>query len=374
MTTNPVRRPAGIPTGGQFAPMNRPEASGQALVDDDALGTIGSASDPTPTLTSDPALAHLDESARRFAGHIGYDYAALDAVDEHHGLTAVPGTIGLVTYDDGKHFIVVGTRPDGYAYLPLGTDVFTPAELEAAIAKVVPAGLDREGRPDGQPGEIDATPRERPAQRYSHASAVREGQRSPWGTIDHVSHWDVGITNVGTSGHGGVKLSPGRNRAVHEAWRRPGGWYEEDCEWAIVAVTFPECYSPEHAALGKQMARDWFPDEYETVTGEQIKPGESYIRDKDEFATEHATDLVTTAALVAAPGTVERIVRDDGVTGGLRLVSAEQQMVKVWARIGGRDSTSRQSRAFLVPASDYATRGRFGFVIADPAKYEEVAP
>ena len=33
--SNQSRRPAGIPTGGQFAPANRPEASGQALVDDE---------------------------------------------------------------------------------------------------------------------------------------------------------------------------------------------------------------------------------------------------------------------------------------------------------------------------------------------------
>ena len=380
-----ARRPAGTPVGGQFAPMNRPEATGINLVDDDspenvdiAAPATGRAAHPRHALTSDPALARLDEAGRRLAEHLGYDYAALDAVDEHHGLTTSPSTLGLVTYDEGKHFFVVGTSATGHGVLPFGPQVFTPAELEAEIAKTIPAGLDREGQPEGQPGasgrgEIDAAPRERPPQRYSHASAIREGQRSPWGTIDYVSHWDVGITNVGTAGHGGVKLSPGRNRVVHPAWRRPGGWYEEDCEWAIVAVTFPECYSPEHAATARTTARDWFPDEYEVVTGEQIRPGESHVRDQRTFFAEHANDWVTTAALAADPGTVERIVRDDGVTGGLRLVQAEQKMVKVWARVGGRHATGPETRAFLVPASDYATRGRFGFIV-DPDHYEEVAP
>ena len=47
MTTNRARRPAGIPTGGQFAPVTRPEASGGGLVDDDALPTMAELPDGT---------------------------------------------------------------------------------------------------------------------------------------------------------------------------------------------------------------------------------------------------------------------------------------------------------------------------------------
>ena len=154
------RRPAGTPVGGQFAPTNRPEASDVQLVDDDTVGDTGPESgderdhretmpgcigadyavDEHHALTSDPALARLDQSARRLAEHLGYDYAALDAVDEHHGLTTAPGAIGLVTYDDGEHFIVVGTSVTGHGVLPFGPQVFTPNELEAEIAKASPPG------------------------------------------------------------------------------------------------------------------------------------------------------------------------------------------------------------------------------------------
>ena len=470
-----ARRPPGTPVGGQFAPMHRPYASGIELVDDDlvveAVRAPADQSNRTTsrrrTLTADPALARLDDAGRRLAKHLGYDYADIDAVDEHHGCTTEPSTLGFVTYDEGGHFFPVGTSAIGRGVLPFGPKVFTPDELEAEIAKVIPpdetsgrgrtltadpkiARLDEAGRrlaehlgydyadidtahdhperanerstlgiiaasggsfiigatgPDGRAfmpfsttiftaDELEAAiaervrpqvPTPKPAvpppvtpKRYSHASAVREGQRSPWGTIDYVSHWDVGITNVGTAGHGGVKLSPGRNRDVHPAWRRPGGWYEEDCEWAIVAVTFPECYTPEHVATARTTARNWFPDEYEVVTGEQVLPGDSLVRDEQLFTAEHASDLVTTAALAADPGTVERFLRDDGDTE-MRFVQAEQAMVKVWARVGGRHASDDQTedgpatRAFLVPKSDYATRGRFGFVV-DPGKYEEVAP
>lgn len=370
-----ARRPAGTPVGGQFAPTNRPAASGVELVDDDLVEIADPASgvaagpraQAAHALTTDPAIARLDEAGRRLAEHLGYDYADIDAVDEHHGLTTEKNTLGFVTYDEGKHFFVVGTSATGHGVLPFGPQVFSPGELEDEITKAIPSSPDT-----GAAAATAPAPASRPS-RYSHASAVREGQRSPWGTIDYVSHWDVGITNVGTAGHGGVKLSPGRNRQVHEVWRRPGGWYEEDCEWAIVAVTFPECYSPEHVATARKTARNWFPDEYEVVTGETVKPGESYVRDEQLFYAEHADDWVTTAALAADPGTVERIVRDDGVTGGLRLIPAEQAMVKVWARVGGRRASAPETRAFLVPAADYATRGRFGFVL-DPDKYKEVAP
>jgi len=348
------RRPAGTPVGGQFAPTNRPRAGDLGLVDADC------SFDRYPT--TGPALEGLDEGGRRLAEHLGYDYAPIDAVDKHHGLTTEPGTIGLISHDGGEHFIVVGTSTEGHVVLPFGTDVFTPDELESEIA----GRVDAPGRRAGQRTVS-------PPQRYQQANTVREGSRSPWGVVDEASSRAVGITDVGTPGHGGVKLSAERNRAVHPAWRRPGGWYEEDCEWAIVAMTFPECYSPEHAAFAKQTARSYFPDAYEVVTGERIKPGESYVRDQDTFFAEHADDWVTTSALAVDPGTVERIVRDDGVTGGLRLMPAEQPMVKVWARVGGRRSTAPETRAFLVPKTEYETRGRFGFVL-DPDKYEEVAP
>ena len=379
------RRPAGTPIGGQFAPTNRPEAKGIELVDDELVEVASTApaveaQQPRRRLTTDPVLARLDDAGRRLAAHLGYYYAGIDAVEEHHGLITNPSTLGFVTYDAGRHFFPVGTSATGHAVLPLGPQVFTPDELEAEIAKVTPP----QKTPSEQPrvpsagdarSKAEVASKGRPQPRYSHASDIREGQRSPWGTIDYVSRRAVGITDVGTSGHGGVKLSSERNRAVHPAWRRPGGWYEEDCEWAIVAVTFPECYPPEQVKVAWSELRHWFPDEYEAVTGTKIAPGESYIRDEQAFFAEHANDWITTAAIaVDEPKLVELTIQNDTADGPPHRVRAEQQMVKVWVRVGGRTaSASAETRAFLVPADEYASRGRFGFVV-DPDKYEEVVP
>jgi len=66
-----------------------------------------------------------------------------------------------------------------------------------------------------------------------------EGKRSPWGRIQHAYTVAPGIFLASTSGHDGVKLDRERNALVDPLWRKPGGWYEGDCEWAIVALTFP---------------------------------------------------------------------------------------------------------------------------------------
>lgn len=265
-----ARRPAGTPVGGQFAPINRPEATGSALLDDsDVL---------CPTEPVQLSFGFIEPLATQCAP-------------------------------------AVESSPQAYGVSPT-TD--------------------------------------KPTKHYRQANTLRHGSQTPWGAVDSYSHWDVGITEFGTPGHGGIKLSAERNKDVHEAWRRDGGWYEEDCEWAIIPLTFPECYPPERVSVAREVARDWLPDEYETVTGEQIQPGESYIRDEQLFSAAHEQDWVSTGGLSVEPM--------DGVP-----------MVKVWARVGGRESGSTEARAFLVPESDYKTRERFGFVV-DPNKYEEVEP
>ena len=67
-----------------------------------------------------------------------------------------------------------------------------------------------------------------------------EGKSSPWGRIQNAYTVADGIFLVSTAGHGGAKLDRKRNAQVPKPWRSKGGWYEEDCDWAIVALTFPE--------------------------------------------------------------------------------------------------------------------------------------
>ena len=77
--------------------------------------------------------------------------------------------------------------------------------------------------------------------------------QTPWGKADNVIAIAPGIKWVSTPSHGGYRLSPARNRAVPEAWRNATfsgnakiigtdavGWYEEDCDWCLVWLAFPD--------------------------------------------------------------------------------------------------------------------------------------
>ncbi len=61
-----------------------------------------------------------------------------------------------------------------------------------------------------------------------------------------------------TAGHGGIKLSPERNRVVNKAWRRKGGWYEEDVDAAIVILTFPQYFSSTSFEMAQETAARYF--------------------------------------------------------------------------------------------------------------------
>lgn len=182
---------------------------------------------------------------------------------------------------------------------------------------------------------------------------VRDGGRTPWGQADYVSQLGPGAVTVGTPGHGGIKLSPQRNRAVPEPLRNSSGWYEEDCEVHIVAFAHPDLAiePPEDAAAG---VRNWFPDGYEKATGETIPPGESWGKDERLWREAHANDLVTVSADTSTehPG-----------------------MVEVTATRGGARTQADfdAARTFLVPQDEYrqGTSGRHSMVI-DPDRYVDI--
>lgn len=76
--------------------------------------------------------------------------------------------------------------------------------------------------------------------------------RTPWGTADSVVELANGIRRVSTPSHGGywvpaklLPLIPDHYRAYAKRWSGSDQWYEEDCAWACVAVTFPDVFDGE---------------------------------------------------------------------------------------------------------------------------------
>jgi len=158
-----------------------------------------------------------------------------------------------------------------------------------------------------------------------------------------------GIAEYSTAGHGGIHVSPSLNSQIHEAWRIESGWYEEDCDWAIVAWHFPEVFQEQQATAITSL-KHYKPDEYTRVTGQKVKLSESHKLQERAFRKMHRNDLVVIAAFGAWHSAVP------------------EGMVGVCAVSGGRDERGhyddRGLRNFLVPAEEYQGRGGLPFVVS----------
>lgn len=89
---------------------------------------------------------------------------------------------------------------------------------------------------------------------------LKPGHVTPWGPAQTVETIGPGIAFVTTASHGGIYLSPERFAAMPEKYRKTfagGPWYEEDCDWFKVAITFPEYFSEENVAQARRSIEFW---------------------------------------------------------------------------------------------------------------------
>jgi hypothetical protein len=173
--------------------------------------------------------------------------------------------------------------------------------------------------------------------------------QTPWGQAQTVNKLSDHIVQVTTAGHGGIHVSQSRNRQIHQVWRQAKGWYEEDCEWVIVALTFPSLFTAEQVTEAHRVARDYYPDEYGQLFG-PVQTHDSYTLRQRAFHEANADRYVVTAAW--------------GYRNNLRgRIDVPEGLVGVVARVGGHDKPSGDEAYFLVPADEYQARTNFGFVI-----------
>jgi hypothetical protein len=89
--------------------------------------------------------------------------------------------------------------------------------------------------------------------------------QSPWGHVDGGAILADGIVSVYTASHGGIYVTTERLREMPPQFRGlnrySGGtnWFEEDCEWAIVCLAFPEEFRPEEREAARATARHYYP-------------------------------------------------------------------------------------------------------------------
>ena len=69
---------------------------------------------------------------------------------------------------------------------------------------------------------------------------------TPWGAPDTQTVIAEGIIAVSTPSHGGIWISPERFAEMPEPLRKcsftKDNWFEEDCSWCAVALTWPKFF------------------------------------------------------------------------------------------------------------------------------------
>jgi len=87
-----------------------------------------------------------------------------------------------------------------------------------------------------------------------HADNIRTRVETPWGIADSRTSYAPGIVFYSTPSHGGFQLSAEKLAqlvAVHgqvETFCGLPHWFEEDCDWAYVATSFPDIFTADELA------------------------------------------------------------------------------------------------------------------------------
>jgi hypothetical protein len=253
---------------------------------------------------------------------------------------------GLPVARIGDLVLAMVMAPDGFAYLASAVAVRRPISMLTRVDFI------------GHDGRIadEAEFRTRVTETAGHKRELaalgrvqtRVSASTPWGGSQLATVYAEGVVAHMTSGHGGFHLSAERNAMVHPELRKEPPWYEEDAEWAIVAISFPDLFTTYERAEADKTIRNSWPDAWEALYGRSLLDGESWAKDRMAFDQCHVTDWVVTSA-----------IRSDHHPG----------MTEVVAVLGGDRTRAREERRFLVPSDEYAERGRFGFVI-DPGRHD----
>jgi hypothetical protein len=76
---------------------------------------------------------------------------------------------------------------------------------------------------------------------------------TPWGRAETARSQGEGVFFYATPSHGGFRLDARRNAQIPERWRNDNGFYDEDCEWAKVVITFPDLFAADERQAARQI-------------------------------------------------------------------------------------------------------------------------
>ncbi len=237
----------------------------------------------------------------------------------------------MVPKRGGGFFVAMGWCLRGHSRTGTGT-------ASSRIAATLPA------RTGSGACRRRASPQTREGGAWSPEGRVSAG--TPWGRAQHAETYGPGIVAYSTSGHGGFHVAPEANARIHAALRASDGWYEEDCAWAAVALTFGELFTTMERRSARETIRNAQPDAYEAI-----------------FATTLAPPASPMPRIGCLPG------RQRGKLDR-RLRHLLGRATRLHRGCCQRRRPHQEPRRFLIPSGEYEI-GRFGFVV-DPARYEEL--
>ena len=147
--------------------------------------------------------------------------------------------------------------------------------------------------------------------------SIMSGAHTPWGCAQQTQLYSEGIVSHSTAEHGGFHLAPHRNAMVNPAWRNDDGWYEEDCQWSKVAMTFPELFTSFERKCANDTLRHGEPDADDELIGVGLAIAECVVRafaleGSEEFGKGHR-NLCPLAILFIPTAVVAPCRIDDGV-------------------------------------------------------------
>lgn len=137
--------------------------------------------------------------------------------------------------------------------------------------------------------------------------------------------------------------------------RNENGFYEEDCEWSIVHIAFPEFF-PDTQTSAKDTLKNYMPEIYEKWFQETVMPRESRVRDGHIHQMQNKDKY---QCLSATGDWHEDVPRG---------------FVRVFAGRGGRTETghySSDTANFLVAKTEYDKRN--GCFIIDESRHQRIA-
>jgi hypothetical protein len=90
---------------------------------------------------------------------------------------------------------------------------------------------------------------------------TKRGGWTPWGPAQSVEQIADGIELVDTAGHGGLRLSAERWELIMEAFPTQtryaaDGWLEEDCDFTLAVLLWPESFPASYAQAAITMLRE----------------------------------------------------------------------------------------------------------------------